>query len=171
MNTIKTNRLILQPVSPEDANEIYAILSDSSTMYFFVEGTYTLDQITNIIEEDQHKNFHYAVFLQESNKLIGKLTFHPWFMKDTYEIGWIFNKNYTNQGFCTEATKAMLDYGFKKLHLHRIVATCQPENIASKRICEKLNMRLEGHFKKCIYYKDGIWWDELFYSILEEEYR
>jgi hypothetical protein len=33
-------------------------------------------------------------------------------------------------------------------------------------------MRLEGNFKKCIYYKkDDTWWDEDFYAILDEEYR
>lgn len=170
MTRFETDRLIIMPVSFSDLSDIYEVLSDSNSMTYFVEGTYSLDQVKQFIQEDLEKMHQFSVFLKETGKWVGKLSFHPWFMKDTYEIGWIFSSQYTSYGYCTEASKAILDYGFKVLNLHRIVATCQPENIASKRVCEKLGMRLEGLFKKCIYYKNDIWWDELFYAILKEDY-
>jgi hypothetical protein len=32
---------------------------------------------------------------------------------------------------------ALLQYGFEALHLHRIIATCQPENVASCLVMER----------------------------------
>ena len=140
-------------------------------MTFFVEGVYTLEQVREIIFDNQKELKHYSIVLKESNQVIGKFSFHPWFMDNTFEIGWIMNSKYLNKGYATEAAEKLLDYGFNSLDLHRIIATCQPENYASKRLCEKLHMRLEGTFKQCIYVKDDVWWDELFYAILKEEYK
>lgn len=168
---LDTERLYIRPVSLSDVDEIYEFLSNPKTMTYFVEGTYNKYQIEGMIEGNEKEPKHYAIIQKESNKLIGKATFSPWFMKDTYEIGWIMNSLFMNQGYMTEAAQAILDYGFHQLKLHRIVATCQPENISSKRICEKLGMRLEGTFLKCIHVQDDLWWDELFYAILQEEYK
>lgn len=81
----------------------------------------------------------------------------------------MFNPEYYNKGYASEAASAILKYGFEDLKLHRIVATCQPENIPSYRVMEKIGMRREGYFKKCIPYGEQ-WWDEYCYVILEEEW-
>ena len=168
---LETNRLYIVPSTFEDTDDLLEILQDEETMKYFVEGTYVREQVEGILLKNEHVIEHYSVYLKATNKMIGKISFHPWFMDKTYEMGWIMNKEYTNQGFMTEATKAVLAYAFDTLKLHRVVATCQPENISSKRICEKLGMRLEGTFKQCIHAGDDQWWDELFYAILAEEYK
>ena len=58
----------------------------------------------------------------------------------------------------------MLRYGFETLRLHRVIATCQPENPASWRVMEKLGMRREGHFRKGHVLHADTWWDEYFYA-------
>lgn len=166
---IETSRLLVRPTVIDDASDIHQFLKDEETMAFFVEGIYSLDTIRTFIEKDKDK--HFTIIEKNTNRIIGKLSFHKWFMTKTYEIGWILHKDYWGNGYITEIAKAVIKYGFEKLDLHRIIATCQPENIASKRICEKLGMRLEGTFKQCIHYKDDIWWDELFYAILAEDYK
>jgi RimJ/RimL family protein N-acetyltransferase len=57
------------------------------------------------------------------------------------------------------------------LKAHRVIATCQPENVASWRVAEKLGLRREGHFRACLYRAPGVWWDEYFYALLAEEYE
>ncbi len=168
---LKTERLIIRPMIMDDIESVHAYLNDEQTMRFFVEGTYSIKKVKEVIEKNQKDNNKYSILLKDTNELIGHISFHPWGMRKTYEIGWVFNKLYYNKGYATEAAKAVLQYAFTNLKAHRVIATCQPENIASKRIMEKLNMRLEGTFPKCIFYKDDIWWDELFYAILEEEYK
>jgi len=171
MKRLVTSRLIIRPTQEKDLDAIHEILSDKDTMRFFVEGTYSKEKVKEILNRNTKEVHHYTVMLKGSYRVIGKLSFHKWFMKDTYEIGWIFSKTSTNNGYCTEAAKAMIDFGFNERNAHRIIATCQPENIASKRVCEKLGLRLEGHFKQCIHYQNDIWWDELFYAKLNSEQK
>ena len=59
--------------------------------------------------------------------------------------------------------------GFETLGLHRVIATCQPENTASWRVMEKLGMRREAHFRKG-HYRGATWWDEYFYALLAKEW-
>lgn len=167
---LKTERLIIKPMSHFDVDAIHEILSDKETMTFFVEGTYSKEKVKEILNRNNNTPRHFTVSLKSSKRVIGKLSFNDWFMKDTYEIGWIFSKTATNNGYCTEAANAMLDYAFNTLNAHRVIATCQPENIPSNRVCEKLGMRKEALFKQSIHYKDEIWWDEYHYGILKEEY-
>jgi RimJ/RimL family protein N-acetyltransferase len=98
------------------------------------------------------------------------MVFHPWFEQRTYEIGWTIHPAYQRQGYATEAAAALLHYGFAEMKLHRIIATCQPENVASYRVMEKIGMRREGHFQQCIYRGDDQWWDEYFYAMLAQEW-
>lgn len=167
--TIETRRLIIRPSVVTDLSDIHEMLSDQETMRFFVEGTYSKAQVEELLSHNETSIRHYSLQLKDAEKVIGKISFHPWFMPSTYEIGWIMNKEYTNKGYMTEAVKAVLDYGFDTLKLHRIVATCQPENIPSKRLCDRF-MRLEGTHLKCIHVKDDIWWDELFYAKLKSNH-
>ncbi|WP_249664441.1 GNAT family N-acetyltransferase, partial [Lysinibacillus sp. D4B1_S16] len=70
----------------------------------------------------------------------------------------------------SEAARAVLDYGFNEKKLHRIIKTCQPENIASYKVMVKIRMRREGYFKKCIPYGKE-WWDEYYYAVLREDWN
>ena len=111
-----------------------------------------------------------AVLTRDSSELIGHMVFHPWDAPHTHEIGWVFGREHQRRGYATEAARSLLAYAFESLHCHRVIATCQPENVASWRVMERLGMRREGYFRKCILRGPGEWWDEYFYSILEEEY-
>lgn len=57
-----------------------------------------------------------------------------------------------------EAAEEMLRYGFKELGLHRIYATCRPNNIGSARVMKKIGLTYEGHLREHMYYK-GKWHD------------
>lgn len=108
--------------------------------------------------------------LLETNEIIGHIIFEKYFDNHTYEIGWVFNKMFHGNGYATEAARVIITYVFEILNLHRVIATCQPENTASYCVMEKIGMRREGFFKQCIPYKDT-WWDEYSCAILQPEYN
>ena len=166
---IKTDLVYIRTIVKEDLPDLIDYLADDLTMKFFDHGALNEAAILLLIEK---KNVIYGICDVLTNKLIGHFVYHQWFMIDTYEIGWVLNKDYHNKGIMTGLAKAFIDFSFTVDKAHRIVATCQPENQASKRICEKAGMRLEGLFQKCIYVKrTDEWWDELFYALLAEEYN
>ena len=49
-------------------------------------------------------------------------------------------------GYATETVGALLKFGFKTLKLHRIIATCDPNNIGSELVMQKNGLRKEAHF-------------------------
>ncbi|GLC87245.1 GNAT family N-acetyltransferase [Lysinibacillus piscis] len=168
---IQTPRLLIRTFQEEDWRDVYTYTSNEQVMTYIPEGRFSQEQAKKFVVENREEQAkHFPVILRENHTLIGHLAFHPYFGQHTYEIGWVFHPDYYGNGYASEAAEAMLAYGFEALKLHRIIATCQPENIASYRIMEKIGMRREGYFKKCIPSADG-WWDEYYYAILSEEWR
>ena len=77
---------------------------------------------------------------------------------DRAELGYWIDRPYWNQGYCTEAGRAVLWYGFTELNLNRIHAYHLSRNPASGRVMQKLGMTREGllrqHAKKWGKYED-----------------
>jgi RimJ/RimL family protein N-acetyltransferase len=168
---IETARLVIRPLEPTDWRAVYDYTSDPQVMTYLPEGPFTeADAQAFVAKSGTDQEAAYAVVRKPEMDLIGHMVFHPWFAPQTYEIGWVFHKAHHRRGYATEAALALLKYSFEVLRLHRVIATCQPENIASYRVMEKIGMRREGYFQKCIYRGNGIWWSEYFYALLEEEW-
>ncbi len=177
MQPIETQRLRIRPFRQEDWRAVYAYVSDPIVATYTPDGPMTAEQTQVYIAKQisADKPHAYALFLKSTSDqvdelLIGHMVFHPWFEQRTYEIGWTIHPAYQRQGHATEAAAALLHYGFAEMKLHRIIATCQPENVASYRVMEKIGMRREGHFQQCIYRGDDQWWDEYFYAMLAQEW-
>lgn len=168
---LETNRLLIRKFELDDLQAVLEYTSDHNVMQYIPEGVFTEKDAADFIDKNMGDGVQkFAVVLKDENVLIGHIVFHKYFGEHTYEIGWVFNPKYYNKGYASEAAHATLKYGFEELKLHRIIATCQPENTSSYRVMEKIGMRREGYFKKCIPHGDG-WWDEYYYSILEEEWN
>lgn len=167
---LQTERLIIRDYQKEDVKEALGYLGNEEAMYYLPEDVMTLEEIEIFIKKQENKKEYYAVVLKETNQLLGHLYFAPFFGNHSYEIGWVFNPNFHKKGYASEAAEALMDYGFKELEIHRMIATCQPENIGSNKMMCHLDMRLEGKFKQCIPVADG-WWDENYYAILASEWR
>jgi RimJ/RimL family protein N-acetyltransferase len=168
---IETERLRIRLFTADDWPAVHAYTSDAGVMHYVPEGVMTEEQTREFIAGSMAEEARtYAVELQEEDRLIGHVGFHPWYAPRIYELGWVFHPRYHGRGYATEVAAALLRYGFESLSVHRVVATCQPENIASWRVMEKLGMLREGHLRKCIYRDETTWWDEYFYAILEEEW-
>jgi [ribosomal protein S5]-alanine N-acetyltransferase len=173
---IETERLIIRKFEPDDWRDLFVYASDATVMHYMAEGVLTTEaQAKSFIEKNIGGEAEcFPVLLKANNNLIGHMVFHLWFGPRTYELGWVFHPAHQRKGYATEAAQALLKYSFEVLNAHRVIATCQPENPASYRVMEKIGMRREGHFRKCIHRHDDasgeVWWDEYFYAILEEEW-
>lgn len=168
---IETERLRIRRFTRDDWPAVHEYTSDAQVMFYLPEGQMSEEQIRKFVTENAGDQAQaHAVVHRVEDRLIGHIIFHPWFAERIYEIGWVFHPRYHGQGYATEAAAALLRYGFESLGVHRVIATCQPENVASWRVMEKLGMQREGHLRKCIYRDENTWWDEYFYAILEEEW-
>lgn len=169
---IETPRLLIRRFEAGDGRAVAAYATDPDVMTYIEGGALAESEVPAFVEKqagDEAEAF--PMLLKDTGELVGHMIFHPWFAPRTYEIGWVLHPSYQGQGYATEAARALLHHGFVTLQAHRIIATCQPENRASYHVMEKLGMRREGHFRKCIARGDGVWWDEYFYAMLAEEWE
>ncbi len=170
--TFHTGRLMVRQFVADDWPALLGYTSDADVMRYIPEGVFgEAEARAFTLANSGADATAVAVTSAHDHALLGHVLFHPWYAPHTFELGWVFDPRYQGQGYATEAAAALRDYGFGELELHRIIATCQPENPASYRVMEKLGMRREGHFRQCIYRGGEVWWDEYFYAILRSEWQ
>jgi len=85
------------------------------------------------------------------------------------EIWYLVEPESWGKGIATLAARHLLDFGFGDLGLHRIWATCLPENPGSARVLEKVGMRKEGFLLKNLKIH-GVWKSSFLYAMLGEEW-
>ncbi len=87
------------------------------------------------------------------------------------EIGWCLDPAYQGRGLATEAVAAVLATCFDGLGLRRVVANCFADNLASRRLMERLGMRRELHTVRESLHRSGRWLDGMGYALLADEWR
>ena len=164
---IETKRMLARDFNPDDVNDLHEILGDAETMEN-CEPAYDLEKTQKFLEEFCiAKKGAVAAALKDSNKVIGYILFKPW-EDSVYEIGWIFNKKFWRQGYAYEACSALLAYGFRDLHIHKVVAEAIDRQ-KSVRLMEKLGMKREGVQRSQTKDRFGNWADLYLYGMLESD--
>jgi RimJ/RimL family protein N-acetyltransferase len=177
-NTIETQRLVLRELNKDDFASIHSYASDYEVSQYLPWGPNseadTQSFLNKIIEyqyDSPRYDYEISVVTKEDNKLIGICGIH--ISNPGNREGWIgycYNKEYWGNGYASEAAKGIIEFGFTSLDLHRIFATCDPNNIGSAKVLEKIGMKREGHLRENKWQK-GKWRDSFVYSILEHEYK
>lgn len=85
------------------------------------------------------------------------------------DLGYIVRRDRWGRGYATEISTAMLGYGFDRLRLHRVQATCDPDNLGSQQVLRKLGFRYEGRLRDHTF-TAGAFHDSLQYSLLRPEW-
>ena len=172
---IETERLFIRPFADFDYKDLYEYLSIPEIYKFEPGQPITIDEAKELSIKRSKGNDFLAVVLKENDKMIGHLYFkqiEP-VERETWELGYIFNPNYHRNGYASEASDAITRYAFKNYKIHRIMARCNPDNVASWKLLEKIGYIREGHFKKYgfVHRDDNgnpIWNDVYEYSRIKE---
>lgn len=177
MLTIETERLIVRNFKPEDWLDLQEYVSRQEVLKFEPHWDPSDEACQKAAQDFSGGDTFIVSELKGSGKMIGHVYFHRLepaaFM--TWELGYIFNPQYQGQGYATESCKAVLQYAFDIYKTHRVIAKCNPVNVRSWKLMERLGMRREGCGLKCVTHtksSDGspVWWDEYQYAILAEEW-
>jgi len=174
---METERLIIRKFCPDDWQDLFEYLSNEEVVAFEPYSVFSKEESIKEAERRANNDSFWAVCLRENGKLIGNQYFNLQEPKEfmTWEIGYVFNKNYHGKGYATESALRLLQYGFEECKAHRIVAYCNPENIHSWRLLERLQMRREGHSLQKVFFKydkqgNPIWHDAFEYAMLSKEW-
>ena len=73
---------------------------------------------------------------------------------DKAEISYIFDSDYTGNGYCSEVIKLLIDISFNKLNLNKLYAYSKNENIASIKVLTKNGfIEKDSNNEEFIYYE------------------
>ena len=163
-NIIETERLLLRDITLEDKEAMFKLNSDPRVLKYTGEPAIrSIEEMEKAIirRSIEYKKYGYgrwATFLKDGKKFVGwaGLAYLPEF--DEIDLGYRFLAEYWGLGLATEASRAILNYGFDTLKLGRIVAIAVKENKASIRVMEKVGMEFEKFAPYEPGSEDAIWY-------------
>ena len=82
-------------------------------------------------------------------------------------LGYSVDAAHEGRGFATECARAVIDFAFETLHLHRVETSYQPVNERSGRVLRKLGFVIEGYARDYLYLDNG-WKDAVLVSLTNE---
>ena len=178
MKAIETERLLLRDLVTGDRHAVHEYASDPEVVRFMDWGPNTKDETDEFIKrsistqnEKPRRNFTLAIILKNTGELIGSCGIHV--SNPENREGWLgycLNRNFWGRGYATETARGLVKFGFAKLDLHRLFATCDPENSASAHVLEKSGMKREGHLREHKWSK-GKWRNSYIYAILQQDWK
>jgi ribosomal-protein-alanine N-acetyltransferase len=151
MKILETNKLILRHQVLDDLDNLFALYCDPDVRRYIPDAPRNYEEAREELE--WHMNGHpkhpelglWATIHKETNKFIGRCGLLPWTIdgQNEVEVAYLISKSYWGQGLGTEVAQAILDYGFDKLNLSRLICLIDEENLASIKVAEKIGMKFE----------------------------
>lgn len=152
MIIVESERLGLRSFTMDDLPALHAILSDPTTMRFW-PAPLAVDASQQWIEHSiasykEHGFGRWAVVERGSGALIGTCGILLLEVAGVVEhdLGYIIHHPYWNHGYATEIAGAAKEYATNSLGIRRLVANMATDNTSSRRVAEKIGMRLETTF-------------------------
>ncbi len=119
---------------------------------------------------DRPNRYSWAIQLKSTGEVIGRyFGMHPDDRISQVELAYELGRNWWNQGYMTEATKAVIDFFFREVGMNRVHANHAHENPASGRVMQKCGMLYEGTHRQACICNNGLF-DMVCYAILLEDY-
>lgn len=85
------------------------------------------------------------------------------------DIGYAVHHAFRRRGYGTRIAGLSVDFAFRELEMHRVQATCDPRNVGSGKVLQRIGMVREGTLRHMMELTDG-WRDSDLYSVLEHEW-
>lgn len=170
---LNTPRLTLREFCADDRAAVQAFAGDSEVTRYTDWGPNSLADTISFLsgvvrdgEEQPRSRFALAVVRRQDNVPIGSIELHVTSnAHGRAEMGYVLGRPWWGQGYASEAAAALLRFGFDDLGLHKVTATCDPDNAASARVLTKIGMQYEGRLRDHLHLRDQ-WRDRILYAAL-----
>jgi RimJ/RimL family protein N-acetyltransferase len=150
LKILETERLLLRPLSTDDAEFILGLLNEPSFIRNIGDrGVRTLAQARSYILNRPVATYApdglglYLVTLKETNEAIGICSLLKRDGLDDVDIGYALLPRFWSKGYAVESARAIKEYAKNVMGLNRIVAITDPTNEGSIRVLEKIGLKFE----------------------------
>ena len=175
--TIETVRLTLRRLKLTDAEMMFRNWTgdDKVTRFLRWDAHTTIDDTKNMIQQCVNNyqcdsTYYWGMYLKDGEMIgsIGITITSEYDFKG--ELGYKIGSRWWNQGYSSEAARAVIDYMFCNTDIERIDAFSSVENPASKKEMEKVGMHYEGLLRHYYKTRDGFH-DCTLYGIIRNEWE
>lgn len=146
---LETERLILRPITLDDAEAVFSWTSDPRVSKFMSYPTSkdiseTISWIKSTFEDEVEWNW--AFVLKNENRVIGTGSIgEDNHMQGYWGIGYNIHYDYWHKGYCTEAMKAIIDFAHSQLGVNKICADHAVDNPRSGKVMEKCGLKFHHY--------------------------
>lgn len=159
--TLSTARLLLRQIQPDDIAHIYAGLSHPDVIKYYgvsydslAATSIQMDWYTQL--EQRGTGRWWAICAHDTQTFLGAVGFNDWHQEHRKaQIGYWLLPPYWGQGFMHEALVSVCNFGYQTMALHRIAASVEPANTASRRVLAHMGFQYEGTLRQCERKADG----------------
>jgi [ribosomal protein S5]-alanine N-acetyltransferase len=169
-----SRNVLLRPIAEDDWSAVHAWASQERVCRYQPWGPNTIEQTREFVRGAAHAwasiprtRLVYAITLHGS--VIGNCDLNLR-GQGQGEISYVLHPDYWGKGLATAAARQLVQLGLDEHNLHRIFATCDPRNIASAAVLQRLGMHYEGRMRETMLIRDG-WRDSDLYSLLVHEWH
>lgn len=165
--TLETDRLLLRAFTTADVDAAYAACLDRDIQFYTpVPVPYRRADAEKRIREDlpagwaTDKSYTLGAFRKDNHALVGSYCLFV-VMPGVYELGYWAVKEQRGHGYSVEAARALCDWGWATLDMHRIEWWAMVGNSGSRAVAEKLGFTVEGILRHRGIANDGQphdWW-------------
>jgi RimJ/RimL family protein N-acetyltransferase len=172
---LETDRLRLRPLELTDADRIIEFMGVRQVTDFLLFFSYPINPeqvrhwLGEVLAADPAGCGYWGIVDGGTDRLIGIISLTIDGHNKKGEIGYWLDRDFWNRGLMTEAAWRVICYGFDVLKLHRMEVTHMVENLASRRVVEKLGFQAEGCWREG-HQKNGSFRDVRIYGMLEVDY-
>ena len=176
--TIETERLLLRPFRPEDAGAMYRNWASSEAVCRFLTWPPHADvHVTEQILAEwcasykDPASYQWAIVWKENGEPIGSIAaVETDDQTASASVGYCIGQDFWGKGITAEALKAVVAFFFEEVGVHSVRAYHAPGNPRSGRVMRKAGMFLEGTRRAAGITNRGTPCDQVWYSLLREEY-
>ena len=172
---LESERLVLRRVEAADAPTLFTHFATLRADRFWdlehrsvEDARQHIDLIHTWYEEQ--RLLWWAVTLKGESEVFGSCSLYDFERESRAEIGYWLSRHKQGRGIATEAVERVVRFGFDHLDLHRIQASCHPQNHAAVAVVRRAGFREEGLLREYEPGRTG-WRDCLMFSLLKGEAR
>ena len=174
---LENSRVLLLPFENERKSELKRIIFDHDIWHYMGMKIETESDFEYYVHETlESKNqgacYPFIIVDKQTNEVAGSTRFGNINQKsEKCEIGWTwYGTQFQGTGLNKAAKYELLNFGFETLGFRRIQLSADLENIRSQKAIEKLGVQREGVFRNNYIDANGISKDDVYYSIIKEEW-
>jgi ribosomal-protein-alanine N-acetyltransferase len=179
---LTTERLLLRPFTPDDVDDVLEYTQDPEWARYQVnippvplskkDAEALLAMFSDPAKWVKIGLLQmFAIVLE--GKVIGEIALNqrgddrP---NERIELAYSLSRQHWSKGLMTEAARAAMNWAFRTYSFNRMYAWCDPRNIGSWKVLEKLGMKREGQLRSHLKW-NGEFRDQLYYGILRAEWK